>query len=243
MTTILRANQVQSKLKNREEPILDDINLKIDRGDFITVLGPNGSGKTSLIKILSGEVASTSGEILLNEIPIERINYKKKAQDVLTLTQRPEDRLFLDLTIEENITMWQSRSTSSADSNIKSASKLFHERFIAKFTANMNQKVLSLSGGEKQVLLMLLVAAYPPKILFLDEHTSALDFQATKEIMAITAQTVAKNKITTIMITHHIADALEYSNRIIILNKGKIISDYIRPFQFSVEELKANIIL
>lgn len=109
MESYLYAKEIEFKVTNRDKPIIYDTTLNIDKGEFVVLLGANGSGKSTLAKILAGYLAPTKGEVFLNQLPIDKILPIQKAFMVVTLTQKAEDRLFTELTLEENILLWESR--------------------------------------------------------------------------------------------------------------------------------------
>lgn len=235
-TQMLRAEKIQFKVASRSTPILYEMNLSVNEGEFVIILGHNGSGKSTLIKLLSGNVAPTFGRILLGSTQIRTIPPQVKAVDLITLSQAAEDRLFLDLTLAENITLWESRFPKHE--------RLSNEEIIAKtyssekFLPLLDQKLKNFSGGEKQAILLGLILAHPPRILFLDEHTSALDPKASHDIMAMTAKHIEDNKITTVMVTHSLEEAMNYGTRIIIMNEGKVIIDQEKSASMTLLKLK-----
>jgi putative ABC transport system ATP-binding protein len=233
---ILRAEKIKFVVPGRGTPILQEMSLSVSAGEFIIILGHNGSGKSTMIKLLSGNITPTSGRILLESKPIASIPAKIKATDLITLSQASEDRLFLELTLAENISLWESRFPKDA--------RLSSEEIIAKTYSSerllplLGQKLKNFSGGEKQAILLGLILAHPPRILFLDEHTSALDPKASREIMSMTAKHIEDNKITTIMVTHSLEEAMNYGTRIIIMNEGKVIIDQEKSPSLTLPKLK-----
>lgn len=226
---ILKATNISFNAPTIDRVILQNTDLTINKGDFVILLGANGSGKSTLLKLLSGQITPSSGNISINDISINKLSSHQKSCDIVTLSQNAEDRLFLDMTISENIALWESRF-------LKNSQKI-DERIHARFQNSMNNKVRHLSGGERQALLLYLALTHPPQILFLDEHTSALDYKASSEIMTLTASEITNNHTTTIMVTHNIQDAISYGNRIIIMNKGLIIYDHYKSEDLSIDTL------
>ncbi|MES2214938.1 MAG: ATP-binding cassette domain-containing protein [Pseudomonadota bacterium] len=226
---ILNAKDISVVIPSREKPILQTTNITIESGEFVVVLGANGSGKSTLIKTLSGEITATSGDILLDGIPITQLPTSQKAIDFVTLSQNAESRLFVELTLQENIALWESRSKSRA---------MGRQPLPEKFNAYMHQKLSQFSGGEKQAILLHLALSIPPKILFLDEHTSALDHKAADTIMALTAKQVAEHSITTLMVTHNLEDALRYGSRVVVMHEGRILHDQKKNTNLSLKEIK-----
>jgi putative ABC transport system ATP-binding protein len=236
MTIRLYADKIRITAENRELPILYETTFTVKSQEFVILLGHNGSGKSTLIKTLSGNLPLSSGKILIDDVEISKIAIDVKAREIVTLSQKSEDRLFLDLTLEENIELWESRFPRKE--------QLSFEEFIAltnapeRFAPLKQQQMRCFSAGEKQSILLSLSLAHPPKILLLDEHTASLDPKASHEIMELTNKAIIDNKITAIMVTHHLEDALLYGDRIIIMNEGKIVIDQKKKKSLSKNELK-----
>ena len=233
----MQAKQVFVKALERKAPILLETDLEINEGEFIVVLGHNGSGKSTLVKILAGQRVPTGGDVFLNGIKLKDIPLQQRAIDLISISQKPEEKLFIDLTLEENIFLWESRFPKIE--RVLSQKICDLTTLPKKFQSLLDQKVKNLSGGEKQLFLFALSVAHPPKILFLDEHTSALDPKASNEVMQATAKTIEKYKITTIMVTHKLEDAIKYGNRIIVMNEGSVKINQDKPPFMTIEYLKA----
>lgn len=206
-STILSLQHVSLQLPSVEKPILSDIHYQVKEGDFIVLLGSNGSGKSSLLKLLDNRYQSTSGVI-----------HKAPHCTMRTLTQNCHESLFTSLTVLENYYLFTLN---------KKADKHFFADYIKKFNVNLanklDQTVEKLSGGEKQALALALSVLHPPKILLLDEHTSALDPKSAQQLMALTQQVVSQNHMTCILTTHDLDIALQYGNRILALRNGRML--------------------
>lgn len=213
----IKIENLNLKVKDRSKPIIKDINLAVNKGEFVVIIGHNGSGKSSLFKILAGQRKASSGKVLLNNKDVNKSSDKDFAKMILRLSQNPDEMFALDFTLEENIQLWQERAG------------LFDQKqqeitFINKdFTNSRDQLMKNLSGGEKQEILLSFIMSFPPEILLLDEHTSALDAKAAKKLMQITNQVIRKKELTTLMITHNIEDALAYGDRVIIMSEGQVV--------------------
>lgn len=181
MKPYLYAEKIQFKVKERNEPIMSETTLNIVEEEFVVVLGTNGSGKSTLIKILAGYLKPTSGRVFLDQVRIDKLPQSQKANMLLTITQKAEDRLFSELTLEENITLWESRFPANERKTDVEVLELtgLSKRFLSRLT----QPLSNFSGGEKQLILLALAISHPPKILFLDEHTASLDPKASHEVM------------------------------------------------------------
>ena len=217
---LLRAQNIALRVADREKAVLHPLDLEIEEKEFIILLGHNGSGKSTLIKILSGERTPSAGSVFLNNRAISDVSPREKAVDFITISQSADARLFTELTLEENIKIWGSRF-SKADNYKEAAYRLLKDRNLL----HQNQKVGLFSGGEKQQILICLALAHPPKILFLDEHTSALDPSASEEVMQFTSSFISSLGITTVMVTHNVTHAANYGTRVISMADGKIVED------------------
>jgi|GEM_PF-2936712 len=236
MKPYLYAEKIQFKVKERNEPIISETTLNIAEGEFVVVLGTNGSGKSTLTKILAGYLKPTSGQIFLDQVRIDKLPQSQKAGMLLTITQKADDRLFSELTLEENIILWESRFPSNERKTNEEILELtgLSKRFLSRLT----QPLSNFSGGEKQLILLALAISHPPKILFLDEHTASLDPKASHKVMKKTAEIIEEHKITAVMITHNLEDAANHGKRLIVLDNGKVVLDYLKPSIFSLRELK-----
>lgn len=243
MKPYLYAEKIEFKVKERTTPIIAETTLNIAKEEFVVVLGANGSGKSTLAKILAGYLKPTtgylkptSGKVFLDQIRIEKIPKAQKARTLVTLTQKAEERLFTELTLEENITLWESRFPSNE--RLTSSEVLELTGSPKRFLSLLSQPLGKFSSGEKQIILLALSIAHPPKILFLDEHTANLDPKASHAVMKKTAEIIEKHKITFVMITHNLEDAVNYGKRLIVLDSGKVVLDYLKPPSFSLKELR-----
>lgn len=211
-----------------EKVALNHLDFHIQPGDFISVLGTNGAGKSTLLNAISGSIPLDDGQIILDGLDITHLPEYKRAKLIGRLFQDPLKGTAPNMTIEENLGLAYSRGKRTTLSwAIKKGDR---ELFIDKLTAlnlGLEQRITSkvglLSGGQRQALTLMMATIVTPKLLLLDEHTAALDPKTAKQVMDITNQIVAENNITTLMITHNMKQALEYGNKTIILNEGKIV--------------------
>lgn len=225
-TALLSIENVSLKLSGIEKPILSHINYQIHQGDFIIILGSNGSGKSSLLKLLDRRYQSTSGNILLHNKPLAALSSKEFSHKIITLTQNTHDSLFSSLTVFENYLLVKQRHQSRFFSFRHKKDRDYFAGYLQDFNPNLPHKldqiVDKLSGGEKQALALALSVLYPPEILLLDEHTSALDPKSAHNLMAITQRVVKKHQITCLLTTHDLDIAMQFGNRILALRQGEI---------------------
>ena len=217
--TLLTLNNIGLELAGLARPILKNISYNIYAGDFIILLGHNGSGKSSLLKILDHRYRTTQGHI--------HYSHQHLAKQVVTLTQNHQESLFTSLTVLENCILVKQFHESNLLRIGTANEKDFFTNYLHDFNQGLIKKldvpVTNLSGGEQQALILALYILYPPKILLLDEHTSALDPRAAIKLMGITSTAIRKHDITCILSTHDLDLALNYGDRILALSNGEIV--------------------
>lgn len=228
--SLLSIRNASLKLPLMERPILEDINLNLNAGDFLIVLGGNGSGKSSLIRLLNQRFALSSGTLQFNQNDLSTLNHAHFSQSVVTIDQDPANALFFELTVIENCLLTESRYKPSQSSMTKfsmQSERKFYATYLQDFHSSLSfhldTPVHFLSGGEKQALILALAVLEPPKLLLLDEHTSALDPHQAQRMMECTQRMIQQHNMTALMTTHHLDHALEYGDRLIALKDGKII--------------------
>ena len=230
MLTIRKASKTFLKNTPNEHIALDGVSLKLDAGEFVTVIGSNGAGKSTLFNAVGGTFLLDSGRVLLNGEDITYEAEHRRAAVIGRLFQDPAKGTAPDMTIEENLALAYNRRGKSG------LRRGVHRRDVAVFREQLSEldmalenrmktKVGLLSGGQRQALSLLMATIGRPLLLLLDEHTAALDPEAAKKIMQITKNVVARQKLTTMMITHNIQSALETGTRTIMLDRGRIILD------------------
>lgn len=224
--TLLNIQNVCLQASGIDKPILSGINYQVGKGDFIIILGSNGSGKSSLLKLIDQRYQPTSGVIFLNDRPLARYSAAELSQTVITLTQNTNESLFGSLTLLENYLLVKQRHEAKLFSFANKNEREFFANYLLEFNVNLasklDQLVDRLSGGEKQALALALSVLYPPKILLLDEHTSALDPKSGQDLMALTHKIVSEHHITCMLTTHDLDIALTYGNRILALRHGEV---------------------
>ena len=227
--TILSVRDLSVKAPKTQRYILQDINFDIKPGDFIVILGSNGSGKSSLIKAINKTYQNFRGKINFGfkNCNIKNISSRTYSKYVSTITQDIDANLFMGLTVLENCILYESKYKnslcSSGELNLRNKYKDYLEKYNAKLSSKLDTCAAKLSGGEKQSLILALTFLHTPTILLLDEHTSALDPVTGDRLMQFTADKIAEKKITCVMTTHSLTHALKYGNKIIALKNGKII--------------------
>lgn len=213
-----------------EKLALRGVDLTIPSGEFITVIGSNGAGKSTLLNTIAGDIDSTHGRIFFEDRDVTDLPATGRTKDVARVFQDPLAGTCGDLTVEENMSLAYGRGkrgTLSFASNSK-LRKLFKEQ-LSRLNLGLEDRLDSqmglLSGGQRQSVSLLMSALQPSSILLLDEHTAALDPKTAALIMDITSQIIEEKKLTVMMVTHSMRQALDYGSRTIMLHEGKIIFD------------------
>ncbi|MDL2276268.1 ATP-binding cassette domain-containing protein [Breznakia sp. OttesenSCG-928-G09] len=233
-----------------EKKALDNVSLHLDDGDFITIIGSNGAGKSTLLNCISGTYENDEGYIVLDGKEIQFMKEHKRAKMIGRLFQDPLKGSAPDMTIEENLGLAYRRGNSKNNLyerflkiGLTKDEKEFMKKKISQLDLGLEDrlstKVGLLSGGQRQALTLMMSTINTPTLLLLDEHTAALDPKTAKKVMEITDHIVQDNKITTIMITHNIQQALAYGNRMVVMSEGKILMEFNKEEKekLSVEEV------
>ncbi len=228
---ILEINQLSLFISSEKKFILNKISYQVKKGDFIIILGANGSGKSSLLKAINNSINGYSGSIKLDDKKINKLTELQIAQNIGTITQDINSNLFNALTIKENFLIYhyafnKKLNQKDCESEVRKRKFTNFLDFLASHNSRLvklaEQKVNTLSGGEKQTLTLALNLFHSKKILLLDEHTSALDPRTSDKIMELTINKIKQHNITCLMTTHSLDYALKYGNKIIALKNGEI---------------------
>lgn len=209
---------------------LDNVSLHIEKGEFVTVIGGNGSGKSTFLNTISGMIKETNGNILLNDININKLREHERAKYIGRVFQDPLLGTAHNMSVLENLYLANHKGKKR---RLKwSFKKELENDFInlvselnLNLENNIHQKIGLLSGGQRQAITLLMAVMNDPNLLLLDEHTAALDPKTANNVLNITDKIVKENNITTIMITHNMKDALTYGDRLIMFSNGKIVLD------------------
>lgn len=230
MLTINNAVKIFSSNTPNEHIALDGLDLNLDTGEFVTVVGSNGAGKSTLFNAICGNFLLDKGYIEVDGKDITFMREHKRAAFIGRVFQDPMKGTAPNLTIEENLALAYSRSRSGLFGKaVRKSDREFFADCLSEFSMGledrMRTKVGLLSGGQRQVVTMLMCTLVTPKLLLLDEHTAALDPATAEKVMDITQKIVKRNNITTLMITHNLKSALKTGTRTIMMDSGKIILD------------------
>lgn len=210
--------------------LFKDFNLTIHDGDFISVIGSNGSGKTSLLNLICGSLGAEAGKIILNGEDITRQKEYVRQRKIGRVYQDPAMGTCPSMTILENMSLADNKGKPFGlgfGTNRKRVS--YYRELLSQLGLGledmMGSKVGSLSGGQRQAIALLMITMTPIEFLILDEHTAALDPKTAELIMKLTDKVVREKKLTTIMVTHNLRYAVEYGNRLIMMHQGEAIVD------------------
>ena len=210
-----------------EKVAIRDLSLHLEKGDFATIIGSNGAGKSTMFNAICGDFLTDSGSIVLDGEDITFLPQHARAKNIGRLYQDPMRGTAPGMTILENLALaagqggWLSRIS-------KSDKQRFREQLALLdigLEDRMNHPVGLLSGGQRQALTLLMATLQKPKLLLLDEHTAALDPKTAAKVLDITDRIVNRDHLTTLMITHNMKDAIAHGNRLIMMHDGRIIYD------------------
>ena len=213
-----------------EKRALNGVNLTLNDGDFVTVIGGNGAGKSTLMNAIAGVFGVDSGKIIIDGVDLTHLPEYKRAKYIGRVFQDPMMGTAATMQIEENLALAARRGmkrtlrigiTKAEREEYREQLKILGLGLEDRMTA----KVGLLSGGQRQALTLLMATLRKPKLLLLDEHTAALDPKTAEKVLDATERIVAKDKLTTVMITHNMRDAIAHGNRLIMMYDGKILID------------------
>ncbi len=224
VTKIFNAGTVNEKVA------LDNVSITLNDGDFVTVIGGNGAGKSTLLNSVAGTYPVDEGNIIIDGTDITKFPEYKRAEFIGRVFQDPMTGTAADMWIEENMAIAMRRGKSRGLSwAINDADRKLYKEMLSRLDLGLEDrlstKVGLLSGGQRQAITLLMASMNHPKLLLLDEHTAALDPKTAAKVLSITTEIVSREKLTTLMITHNMKDAIAHGNRLIMMNNGKIILD------------------
>lgn len=213
-----------------EKRALDTVSVDIPEGQFVTILGSNGAGKSTFFNVVTGAAPAAEGQILLDGQDITGQKEHIRSRQIGRLFQNPEHGTAPHLTVEENLALAYSRSRGPFSRAIrKEEQELFREK-LKTLDMGLEDRLKTpiglLSGGQRQAVALMMAVLNPPKLLLLDEHTAALDPKSARKILQITNDLVRREHMTALMITHNMTDALTNGDRLLIFNDGKITQDF-----------------
>ena len=230
MLELININKNYNPGSVNELCLFKDFNLTVKDGEFVSVVGSNGSGKTSMLNIICGSIAVDSGKILINGEDITKQKDYIRQRRIGRVYQDPSKGTCPSMTILENMSIAENKGKPyNLGRGVNKAKLETYREMLRPLNLGLEDKmgvqVGSLSGGQRQALALLMATMTPIDFLILDEHTAALDPKTAEIIMELTDQVVKEKKVTTIMVTHNLRYAVEYGNRLIMMHEGRVIYD------------------
>ncbi|MBQ1877815.1 MAG: ABC transporter ATP-binding protein [Erysipelotrichaceae bacterium] len=213
-----------------EKVAISGLSLTLNDGDFVTVIGSNGAGKSTLLNAIAGTWLTDSGKIEIDDIDITRLPEHKRASYIGRVFQDPLMGTASDMWIEENLALASRRGQKRhLLPGITKAERTHYAELLKPLNLGLENRLTTkvglLSGGQRQALTLLMATIKKPRLLLLDEHTAALDPATADKVLSVTDELVRRDNLTTLMITHNMQDAIDYGNRLIMMNEGRIILD------------------
>lgn len=215
-----------------ESVLFDDFNLEVQKGEFVSVVGSNGSGKTSILNILCGSIPLDQGEISIDGKSITRLKEFQRAKFIGRVYQDPAKGTCPSMNILQNMAMADHKGKPfGLTPGVNKKRIAYYQEQLSRLKLGLEDKLYvkvgSLSGGQRQAMALLMSTMTPLDFLILDEHTAALDPKTSEIIMELTDELVREKQLTTIMVTHNLRFAVEYGNRLIMMHHGQVILDHI----------------
>ena len=213
-----------------ERRVFDDFSLSIQKGDFVSVVGSNGSGKTTMLNLICGSFPIDGGYIEVGGARMDKLSEHQRARVIGRVFQDPAKGTCASLTIMENMALAEHKNkpyllTKGVNRKRMDAYRAMLEPLGMGLENHLGIQVGSLSGGQRQALALLISTMTPIDLLILDEHTAALDPRSSETVMALTERVVREKKVTTLMVTHNLRFAVEYGNRLIMMHQGQAVVD------------------
>ena len=229
---MLKLQDVTKSFPSVFEPVLKNLSFELESGDFAVLIGSNGSGKTTLLKTISGEYSPDSGHIFLGPQNMTKMPLHRRAKLISSVSQDPNRGTIQEMSVLENLVLAQMRGRRALFKSYGRHTYDIKEKISALglgLNHALSTPLSALSGGQRQIIATIMATLSNPKILLLDEHSSALDPKTQEVLMNYTDQIIRDHHITALMITHNLRDALKFGNRLIMLNQGHIVLDLKEP--------------
>ena len=213
-----------------EKKVFEGLNLTLKEGDFVTVIGGNGAGKSTMLNIVAGAFMPDDGSISIDGVDVTKLPEYKRAKYIGRVFQDPRMGTATDMWVEENMAIADRRGMRRGLRwSITNKDRARYKRELAQLDLGLEDRLSTkmglLSGGQRQAVTLLMAAMKKPKLLLLDEHTAALDPKTAAKVLEITDKLITENGLTALMVTHNMKDAIAHGNRLIMMNAGKIVID------------------
>ena len=213
-----------------EKKVFEGLSLTLKEGDFVTVIGGNGAGKSTMLNVVSGAIIPDEGTVTIDCVDVTRLPEHKRAKYIGRVFQDPRMGTATDMWVEENMSIADSRGMRRGLKwAITNKDREKYKKQLALLDLGLEDRLSTkmglLSGGQRQAVTLLMATMRKPKLLLLDEHTAALDPKTAAKVLEITDKLITENNLTALMVTHNMKDAIAHGNRLIMMNAGKIIID------------------
>jgi putative ABC transport system ATP-binding protein len=212
-----------------EKRAIEYIDLNVNEGDFITVVGSNGSGKSTLFNLIAGTYPVTGGKIILNGKDVTHTPEYKRAFTIGRIFQDPNVGTAAKMSLEDNMITAHRKGMKGLKLSLNSEKRQLFKEELKQLSMGLEERLKDnvglLSGGQRQALTLLMTILSRPQMLLLDEHTAALDPSNAQIVMDLTTQFIERYNLTTLMVTHNMQHAIDFGNRLIMMDEGKIILD------------------
>ena len=216
-----------------EKVALNDLSLSLKEGDFVTVIGSNGSGKSTMLNAISGVWGVDSGTIRIDGVDVTGMSEHRRAAFLGRVFQDPMLGTAPDMQIEENLALAARRGKRRGLKwGITRLEREDYRELLREFDLGLEDRLTAkvglLSGGQRQALTLLMASLQRPKVLLLDEHTAALDPRTADKVLRLSDKIISENNLTALMVTHNMRDAIAHGNRLIMMNAGRVVVDVAR---------------
>lgn len=213
-----------------EKKVFEGLSLTLKEGDFVTVIGGNGAGKSTMLNVVSGAIIPDEGTVTIDGVDVTRLPEHKRAKYIGRVFQDPRMGTATDMWVEENMSIADSRGMRRGLRwAITNKDREKYKQQLALLDLGLEDRLSTkmglLSGGQRQAVTLLMATMRKPKLLLLDEHTAALDPKTAAKVLEITDKLITENNLTALMVTHNMKDAIAHGNRLIMMNAGKVIID------------------
>ena len=213
-----------------EKVAINGLDLTLEDGDFVTVIGGNGAGKSTLLNLIAGVFPVDSGKIILNGLNLNGLPEHKRARFLGRVFQDPMRGTAATMGIEENLALAYRRGKRRGlGHGITGEEREMYREKLKSLDLGLEDRLTSkvglLSGGQRQALTLLMATLQKPDLLLLDEHTAALDPKTADKVLQLTEEIVARDHLTTLMVTHNMKNAIQYGNRLIMMDAGRVVVD------------------
>lgn len=230
MLNVQNLVKIFNKGSVNEKTALDNVSFNLSKGEFVTIIGSNGAGKSSFLNAIAGNFLTDSGAVLISDKNVTNLPQYERAKYISRVYQDPMSGTAATMTIEENLVMALRRGEKRRlKLAIRNKDKDFFRQELRKLGLGLEDrlttKVSLLSGGQRQALTLLMATFKEPELLLLDEHTAALDPKTAEKVLQLTCDVTKESNLTTLMITHNLDQALNVGDRTIMMHEGRIILD------------------